>query len=162
MAVYLIITEESRRVKIVFTAGPSRLRLAKMQTDNHERLSILRWLDGDEAAEAALQSRYSALRLRGDWHRFCPTMLGDLGFADIVETAPEPEPLDRIIHLLGGEAAVAAACGCGAPAISNWKKRGLPKSRWVDLVALAQRLGKMLTLEQVAMAAKGAPEKAAA
>lgn len=46
--------------------------------------------------------------------------------------------LDDILERLGGEKEVAAFMGCTAPAISNWKARGIPKGRWVDLVKMAK------------------------
>lgn len=91
MPVYLALTSETRRVKIGFTAGAMRVRLAKMQTDNHERLTVIRWLEGNEETESLLHARYAHVRLRGDWFTFCETMLGDLGIADIPPPAvPEP------------------------------------------------------------------------
>ena len=101
MPVYLVLTEKSRCVKIGFTAGTARRRLAKMQTDNHERLTVIRWLEGGEDVEGALQDRYAHLRLHGDWFRFSSTMLGDLGVPDAVAVIPSkpdhPHPLGRYI-----------------------------------------------------------------
>lgn len=82
MSVYFILAADSRRVKIGFTAGTSQRRLSKMQTDNHERLAVIRWLQGNEQTEGLLQNRYAHLRLHGDWFAFCETMLGDVGVPD--------------------------------------------------------------------------------
>lgn len=57
--------------------------------------------------------------------------------------------LDEIILLFGGESALASALGCGPSTISNWKQRGVPKGRWVDLVELAALRGARLSIEQV-------------
>lgn len=59
--------------------------------------------------------------------------------------------LDQLLDLLGGDATVAKDLGCGQPAISNWKARGVPKGRWVDLVMLgaAKRIDPPITLEEV-------------
>lgn len=59
--------------------------------------------------------------------------------------------LDNILDLLGGDAAVALSLGCGQPAISNWKSRGVPKGRWVDLVMLGaeRKIEPPITLQQV-------------
>jgi hypothetical protein len=66
-----------------------------MQTDNHERLKVLRWLMGNEQTEALLQHRYVHLRLRGDWFEFCMTMLEDVGVPDepidLTDTSPFAE-----------------------------------------------------------------------
>lgn len=87
MPVYLIRAGECGPVKIGFTARPLWMRLAKMQTDNHERLSVLRLLQGGENVEVHLHARFVSFRIRGDWFRFSDVMLGDLGFPD----EPEPE-----------------------------------------------------------------------
>lgn len=65
--------------------------------------------------------------------------------------------LDEILDALGGESAVAGMLGCGPSSISNWKARGLPKARWVDLVILARELGvePIVTLDEVRQAAIG-------
>lgn len=57
--------------------------------------------------------------------------------------------LDDIIDDLGGEIYVATECDCGVAAISNWKRRGLPRGRWIDLIKLAGRVGKVLTLDEI-------------
>lgn len=60
--------------------------------------------------------------------------------------------LEQIIRALGGNAAVAKWCGCEVSAVSNWKTRGLPKGRQVDLMAMAKNRRIPLTLEQLAAA----------
>lgn len=59
--------------------------------------------------------------------------------------------LDEILDALGGESAVATMLGCGPSSVSNWKTRGLPKGRWVDLVTLGAERGirPAITLEEV-------------
>ena len=73
-------------------------------------------------------------------------------------------PLNAILDDLGGDAAVAAHLGLGQPAISNWKSRGVPKGRWVDLIDMAGALDKPLTIEEIrsASAAIGAQNEAEA
>jgi DNA-binding transcriptional regulator YdaS (Cro superfamily) len=63
--------------------------------------------------------------------------------------------LDQLISALGGETAVADKLGVGPSAVSNWKARGLPKSRWVDLVMLGREVGvrPVITLDEVRQAA---------
>ena len=63
--------------------------------------------------------------------------------------------LDEILDALGGESAVATMLGCGPSSVSNWKSRGLPKGRWVDLVTLGAERGVRppITLEEVRQAA---------
>lgn len=54
--------------------------------------------------------------------------------------------LDQILENLGGETAVARSLGCLPSAVSNWKARGIPKARWVDLVELSAETGTPLNL----------------
>jgi hypothetical protein len=63
--------------------------------------------------------------------------------------------LDEILDALGGESAVAVQLGCGPSSVSNWKARGLPKVRWVDLVTLGAERGVRppITLSEVRRAA---------
>lgn len=96
MSVYIIRAGDTGKVKIGFTADSiAARRLAKMQTDNPERLVVIRWLAGGYDTETDLQRRYAHLRVRGDWFRYCDTMLGDLGIPD----APPP-PIRRHGHAL--------------------------------------------------------------
>lgn len=59
--------------------------------------------------------------------------------------------LNELIEELGGEGAVADRLGCGRSAISNWKIRGVPKGRWVDLVDMGaeKSLAQPITLNDV-------------
>lgn len=66
-----------------------------------------------------------------------------------LDPTPALDTFDLILDALGGEAAVAAECACGPSAISNWKRRGIPRARWYDLVTMAERLGKPLTMKDV-------------
>lgn len=72
--------------------------------------------------------------------------------------------LDEILDLLGGDASVARAIGCGQPAISNWKARGVPKGRWVDLVMLGaeKKIEPPVTLEEVRKASSAKASQVAA
>lgn len=139
MPVYIICTGgDDGSVKIGFTADVTpRRRLAKMQTDNHERLTVLRWLEGDENTEAALQTRYAHLRLRGDWFRFCETMLGEVGVADVQPTAPTPalqwgqqKDIFGLISHAGGMKPLMAKLGVARTTIIDWKRSGtIPANR---------------------------------
>jgi len=70
--------------------------------------------------------------------------------------------LDEILDALGGESAVATMLGCGPSSVSNWKSRGLPKVRWVDLVTLGAERGVRppITLSEVRQAAAAIGEDA--
>jgi len=64
--------------------------------------------------------------------------------------------LDEILDVLGGESAVASLLGCGPSSVSNWKARGLPKGRWVDLVTLGAEKGirPPITLDEIRHASR--------
>ena len=64
--------------------------------------------------------------------------------------------LDEILDVLGGESAVASQLGCGPSSVSNWKARGIPKGRWVDLVTLGVEKGirPPITLDEVRRASR--------
>lgn len=71
--------------------------------------------------------------------------------------------LNDILEALGGETPVAEKLGCGPSAISNWKMRGVPKGRWVDLVMLGaeQEVRPPITLDEVRQASSVITEAAA-
>lgn len=171
MAIYMIRAGGHGPVKIGFAEDVAR-RMTKMQADNHERLSLIRLLEGGLDEEAGLHVRFADHRLHGEWFSFTRLMLGDLALEDLApsitasardmaaklarRTMGEPRSLSvphvkspccDLIESLGGHAAVAAFCSCGAPAISNWKKKGIPKSRWPDLYFAAQKQGLVLELD---------------
>jgi hypothetical protein len=78
MPVYLIQSGADGLVKIGFSNNV-HLRFNKMQTDNSDKLTILRILDGGKELEAVLHARFSALKVRGEWFTFSKAMLGDIG-----------------------------------------------------------------------------------
>lgn len=104
MPVYIIRAGEHGPVKIGF-AEDVRLRLTKMQADNHERLTVLRVLVGGQQEESELHLRFAAQRMRGEWFEFSPELLGDLGIPDEVQaveaTEPHPHPLGRYLQTAG-------------------------------------------------------------
>lgn len=70
--------------------------------------------------------------------------------------------LDDILHQLGGERPVAEFIGCGQPAISNWKSRGVPRGRWIDLIDMAQSLGVPLSIDEIRVASEKVADAPAA
>lgn len=89
MAVYMIQAGEGGAVKIGFSANP-KSRLSKMRTDLPHHLIVLRLLQGDMTTERALHKRFSEHRIRGEWFRFDPEMMLDLGIPVYV-----PPPRER-------------------------------------------------------------------
>jgi hypothetical protein len=57
-------------VKIGFTRGPLKYRLADLQTAVPEKLAVLAVIEGSVADERALHKRFFAYRLEGEWFRF--------------------------------------------------------------------------------------------
>lgn len=161
MPVYMIQVGYVGPVKIGHTNDPQK-RLTELQVAHYERLRILRLFEGGAVEEAMLHLRFADLHMRGEWHGFSRAMLGDLGFADFVATKAESRlTLDEILLILGGDGAVAAHLGCGQPAISNWKARGVPPRRQLDLVDLSRRMNvhDVITLEEVRAASDEIADK---
>jgi len=152
MPVYIIRAGDTGVVKIGFTAGPARRRLAKMQTDNHERLTIIRWLDGDEGTEAAIQRRFAHLRIRGDWFTFSEELLGDIGAADIQEPQPVANEFDganvsTLVNRAGGVGKLALVCDVSHSTVCDWMRGNfLPGRRLL-------RISRALDIPIAAMAA---------
>ena len=48
---------------------------------------------------------------------------------------------DSVIDALGGTAKVATALSVSKPAVSCWRKRGIPSTRWRPLSQLAEACG---------------------
>lgn len=60
----------------------------------------------------------------------------------------------QIIRSLGDTAEVAAALGLNLQTVSNWKLRGFPRSRLLDVMELAREAGRPeITVEVVRAAA---------
>ena len=83
-------------VKLGHSTNPQR-RLESLQTGHCETLTLLRVWEGGAAEEAMLHQRFADLHIRGEWHRFSPDMLGDVGLRDITlddiaprEIVPQP------------------------------------------------------------------------
>lgn len=61
------------------------------------------------------------------------------------------QTVDTVLDELGGTGAVAAALDVPLSTVSTWRGRGIPASRWVELVNLARRKRKpAITFEVLA------------
>lgn len=89
MPVYIVRCGNAPVVKIG-KAINIRSRIAEFQTANPEVLTLVREIEGYGEEERAFHRRYSQHRLRGEWFRFCETMLT----FDPVALPPEPAPED--------------------------------------------------------------------
>ena len=85
MPVYIVRAGEHGPVKIGY-ADDVASRLVKMQSDNHERLTVLRIFVGNQAEEKRLHLRFRHLHLHGEWHAWSREMLGNL---DLPEESPK-------------------------------------------------------------------------
>lgn len=74
MAVYFIQSGQTGPVKIGSAQWPKN-RVHGLQAGNPEKLRLIHTVDGWLPAERQIQRHYAHLRLRGEWFRFCPTML---------------------------------------------------------------------------------------
>lgn len=87
-AVYFILTE-SGAVKIGVAADPAT-RLQKLQVGNHERMHLVRVIDGGFDEERWLHQRFLKHRIRGEWFAFVPEMM-TVRPPDFVRRAPAPK-----------------------------------------------------------------------
>ena len=99
MPVYLVRAGKSNAVKIGF-ARDIKSRLAKMQIDNHEHLTVIRAWVGGKQEERMLHQKFAGLRLRGEWFSFSGKMLGDVGLPVFV-VPPDGPKLNKINPLTG-------------------------------------------------------------
>lgn len=93
MPVYMIRAGRHGPVKIGHSKDVKK-RFVELQVSNHERLVVLRQLEGGKAEEALLHERFSDHVQRGKWYEFDLAMLDDVGLRDVspFADAPAPEP----------------------------------------------------------------------
>lgn len=65
--VYFIRNETTLAVKVGFTTGDPRIRLATFQTAHEHELRLFGWMPGSMELEAALHAEFSTQRIRGEW-----------------------------------------------------------------------------------------------
>jgi hypothetical protein len=82
MPVYFIRSGDDGPVKIGVSWNPAA-RIKSLAEASPVALRIIRVVDGNHQIERQLHARYKSLRLRGEWFLFCPTMMGDIGLADL-------------------------------------------------------------------------------
>lgn len=152
MPVYMIQAGENGPVKIGYSAEPDR-RLMELQVAHWTTLTLVRLLEGGEADEGALHSRFNHLRLRGDWHSYSTELFGDVGLVDVpigrlhdlpplsfVATLPIGKRVAIARHRLGlSQRELAEMTGVSASAVAQWETEmgGIRSDR---LVALATAL----------------------
>lgn len=51
------------------------MRLVKLSSDNPEPVRVIREINGDTALERDFHRHFKHLHIRGEWYKFCPTMM---------------------------------------------------------------------------------------
>lgn len=82
MAVYIIRAGSEGPVKIGKANNPVA-RITALQGAHYEELRVVRLLSGGRREEQRLHNMFAALHIRGEWFRFSPDMLGDIGVQDV-------------------------------------------------------------------------------
>ena len=130
MPVYLIAAGETGPIKIGHAKDVWR-RLSEIQVGHHERLSIVRILDGSSALERALHARFAHLRLAGEWFTRDAEMFGPLDALDLPVERPSHEQryshrgydeiVRRVLAAVGGPSKLAKALGISHCSVLGWK-----------------------------------------
>lgn len=155
MAIYMVQTAESKRVKIGFTVNVFD-RMYKMQTDNHEALSLVRLLDGDKKWERVIQKIFQDKRIRGDWFRFDDQMHGSMPISDLSIVRPRNFRIPKsqahekthggIIRALGGPVLLAQSLGINVVnTTGHWRRRGIPSTYRMQVAELAAKQGLIIS-----------------
>lgn len=145
MAVYMIQAGESGPVKIGKANKPLH-RMTHLQTGHYETLRLIRVVSGGLPEETWLRVHFQHLHMRGEWHRYCPTMLAVM---PCVMEPPRVQPFVGLrecplgvagVELLrmhrGALARACLALGITKSAASQWK--AVPAEH---LVAIEQATG---------------------
>ena len=90
--IYFIQSGRSRFVKIGYCAGDPNTRLAQLQCGNPETLTLLAVKSGGKDAESYWHSRFSHLRVRGEWFEWCDEIRE---YAQPLLADPEQQRKDR-------------------------------------------------------------------
>lgn len=90
MTVYFI-QDEGVDIKIGFSERDPMARLSAMQTGNPRELRLLAFMDGSRSTEAMLHEKFSEFRVRGEWFRPEPYLLGFISAVALISRHGEPE-----------------------------------------------------------------------
>jgi len=92
MPVYFI-QDEGGEIKIGYSDGNPYLRLNAFRTGNPRDLKLLVSVPGGAAEEKALHERFASLRMRGEWFRPDPQLLGFIDAMIHVYKDHQPDPV---------------------------------------------------------------------
>jgi hypothetical protein len=91
--IYFILNARAEAIKIG-TAVDVSGRLKTLQTGSAEPLELLCSVPGDKDAELRLHRRFAADRLRGEWFRVTPELMGLINALRAADLAPGPGPTE--------------------------------------------------------------------
>jgi hypothetical protein len=126
--------------------GDAQGRLTDCQVGNHLELKLIRQFEGGWPEERALHDRFSDLWIRGEWHNFSRTMLGDIGLVEIVAPSVDMPavpskglPIAFVVRAAGGSSALARHLGIAQQGISQWKRVPAGHVRAIEALTGLQR-----------------------
>jgi hypothetical protein len=143
MPVYFIRSGEDGPVKIGIAEEP-RSRMRDLQVGNPVELLMIREITGGAPEESWLHRHYGDLRLRGEWFKFCASMLTIVPPADLPAASPRGENTQaaRVLSRFPSQAALARFLGISASVVSSWADTGfIPAQRQDALFDAADKLG---------------------
>ena len=164
MPVYFAQVGEGGPVKIGFTLHAPKRRVTELQISNHEKIKLLRTIDGGVEMERYLHKRFAANRIRGEWFRFSEEMLTDnlppsTEIPKIIRARmpPRDPALLRAILAAGGVSALSRALGLTVQTVSQWND--CPAERAIAIEAIT---GGEVTKYELVPSVFGPPPKDAA
>ncbi len=89
MTVYFVSSRSGGRIKIGFTRGDVRARIASLQTGCPEPLVCLGTMPGDLRTEADVHGRFASQRSHGEWFNESPELL------EFIRSETKPVELDN-------------------------------------------------------------------
>lgn len=123
MTVYFVRAGDDGPIKIG-VAIDAFDRVKDLQTAHWQQLNIVRTIPGDVMEEQRLHRYYKDKRIRGEWYRFCPTMLEILP-SNIVEPLT---PMSPVVSQIAALEARATSQAIDVPAI--WARAGIHRTTW--------------------------------
>lgn len=87
--IYFMRSGENGPIKIGFTGNTPMARLSALQTGNPEPLNLIAAIPGVREDETRLHERFAALRIKGEWFRADPELIG---FVDGIRMAHREQP----------------------------------------------------------------------
>lgn len=142
MAVYFVQAGEGGPIKIGFTAGDVRRRIAELRTGCPYPLIPLGTIDGNESRERELHRQFRSERIGREWFAPCLELMALIANANPVSDIDKEQTLaSKAIDTLGGNTEVAALFGVRENTVSMWRTRGFPWRAWLFFEKAARAAG---------------------